>query len=198
MFPIFTVSCLDDKLLIGGGGGSTKAGVNNTLKLYNTDFEISTTFKQDAVMAATFHPFDKIVLAAVGSLVKIYKVGSDFEFLKEISVSIPNEYEFVKKLVFSSDGNHLIVLVSDGSWLLYEYPSLCKVYDFSGKIENFDANFVNDSRNIIIVTSGISFHNHIIDDVTIYNSEKNYDKSWQITNANLSYLSEKCDFRGAR
>lgn len=198
MFPIFTVSCIDDKLLIGGGGGSTKAGVNNTLKLYNTESSISVNYKQDAVMAATFHPFDKIILGAVGSVVKIYKVGSEFELLNEISVVLPNEYEFVKKLVFSADGHFLIILVSDGSWLLYEWPSLRKLHDDSGRIENFDASFINDSGNILIVTSGINFRPNVIDSVTIYNAEKNYDKSWEITNANLFYLSEKCDFRGAR
>jgi hypothetical protein len=194
MFPIFTVSCLDDKLLVGGGGGATKAGVTNTLKLYNREFEISKTFKQDAVMAATFHPFDKIVLGAVGAKVKIYKVGSEFELLKEISLQITNEIEFVKKLVFSADGHFLIVLVSDGSWTLYEWPLLRKVHHYLGKIENFDASFVNNS-NILIVTAGMHLSNRL-DSVTIYNTEKK-DKSFEITN-DLSYTGEKCDFRGAR
>lgn len=155
MFPIFTLSCLDDKLLIGGGGGSTKAGVNNTLKLYNSISEISVTFDQDAVMAATFHPFDKIIVAAVGNVVKIYKVASNFEYLKEISVAISDDYDFIKKLVFSADGHSLMVLVSDGSWVLYEWPSLHKLHAHFGKNENFDVNFINDSTNFLVVTTGI-------------------------------------------
>ena len=154
MFPIFSLSCLQDKLLIGGGGGSTKAGVNNTLKLYNNDFQISINFAQDAVMAATFHPFQKIIIAAVGNSVKIYKVGSDFEFTSEISLEFTDEYEFVKKLVFSHDGNRLIVLVSDGSWILYEWPSLRKLQNFKSTIENFDANFIQDSNDFLIVSIG--------------------------------------------
>ena len=154
MFPVFTLSCIQDKLLVGGGGGSTKAGVRNTLKFYNTESEIIKFFEQDAVMAATYHPFEKVIVAGVGNTVQFYKVNLEFEYLNSIEIDIKSEYEFIKKLVFNFDGSLLLILVSDGSWLMYEWPSYLLLHSEISTVENYDASFINDSSDLMIVTLG--------------------------------------------
>lgn len=85
-WPVFSVCFTpnEDLVLVGGGGGATKAGVKNTINLFKiTNLELSSVSehlfspREDGCMSLCVHSRDKVILAGVNSSEDEIKLGNN-------------------------------------------------------------------------------------------------------------------------
>ncbi|KAI9032173.1 WD40-repeat-containing domain protein [Hyaloraphidium curvatum] len=149
-FPVFSMGfATKNRLIVGGGGGSSKSGVKNAVSMFKIDpatlkseksFEHVFPAGSDAVMSLSVHPKEKLVACGLNSnadavasghnkSLKVYKVGPEgLDLLRELPVSsAPTGDPYQKVTEWSPSGTHVLAACSDGSMAIYEYPSWTKV-----------------------------------------------------------------------
>ncbi|CCM03377.1 uncharacterized protein FIBRA_05507 [Fibroporia radiculosa] len=145
-FPVYSCAFLSpNELVIGGGGGQSKTGIKNKLRLYRTEndnsldllHEVELEVGEDAPMSMAAHPTEKNLACGVNSSAEKLQEGGNqncrvfavadgkLSFMKSQGTLVLNntEDDFQKVTVFSPSGNFLAVSGTRDISLLH-YPSL--------------------------------------------------------------------------
>ncbi|KAI8905951.1 quinon protein alcohol dehydrogenase-like superfamily [Gorgonomyces haynaldii] len=143
-WPVFSLSFTpsQDTLLVGGGGGATKAGVKNALVLFKiVDHQLHEQSEHlfssdgDGCMSIALHPKDKCLVAGVNGSTQEIEQGTNLNcksfvitnkklrhvtsFQSFDSVD-PAVYQKIAR--FSNDGKLLVTGASDGTLGVWKWP----------------------------------------------------------------------------
>jgi len=145
-FPVYSCAFVSaNELVLGGGGGQSKTGIKNKLRLYRVDgdnkldltHELELEKGEDAPMSMAAHPNDKQIACGINSSAEMLQGGKNqncrvFD-LADQKISLMHtqstlslkstEDDFQKVTVFSPSGNLLAVGGAHDISLLH-YPSL--------------------------------------------------------------------------
>ncbi|KAI9496466.1 quinon protein alcohol dehydrogenase-like superfamily [Zychaea mexicana] len=162
--PVYGVTFTPtNQLLIGGGGGPGRSGVQNKLVSYKVeprrkDLEEEAVYDlsndEDAPMCLDAHPTENVVVAGINSTEQNIKKGenkncrvfkvleSQFELTKSLaSITSKSAEDYQKVIRFNSDGTLFATGSSNGQVRVYSYPSLepaCDAIESSGDDEVMD------------------------------------------------------------
>ncbi|KDQ64694.1 hypothetical protein JAAARDRAFT_94360, partial [Jaapia argillacea MUCL 33604] len=174
-FPIYSAAFVSpNELVLGGGGGSTKSGIKNKLRLYRVEseksFELVNELEllsgEDVPMSMAAHIETKSVVCGINSSLdqlqtgenlncRIYGVDdNELEFTtSQGTLAAGDTEDYQKVTVFAPTGDVLLVAGSHDASLL-SYPSLVRLASdlhVDGKAEIYDATF--SSTQLILVTT---------------------------------------------
>ena len=81
-FPLFSISCSEDLIIVGGGGGQSKNGVENKILVFtlqNGDLYLNYEYKisdsEDGCMSLALHPFKQALIAGINENTEAVKEG---------------------------------------------------------------------------------------------------------------------------
>ncbi|RUS32573.1 quinon protein alcohol dehydrogenase-like superfamily [Jimgerdemannia flammicorona] len=178
--PVFCLAFTpDNKLVVGGGGGPGRSGVNNKLVLYNIDAPKETAAEyasrllsneEDAPMCLSVHPEELIFACGINSQEKAIQAGDNknlrmFKYgdnliepvksVQTIESRQPIDYQKVAR--FSRDGKYLVTGTTDGRLTVLRYPSFKAAFPPINldKKEVLDADVDAASDRIVAVTAKI-------------------------------------------
>ncbi|KAI0736108.1 WD40 repeat-like protein [Fomitopsis betulina] len=176
-FPVYSSAFISEhELVLGGGGGQSKTGIKNKLRLYRVDndkvvellHELELEKGEDAPMSMAAHPTERFVACGVNSSETALKSGANQNcrlFAIEDQELVPSktqstlsvneaEDDFQKVTVFSPSGDFLVAAGTKDLSLLH-YPSLSlaasPVHVDKGEI--YDASF---SSNTLVVATTVN------------------------------------------
>jgi len=174
-FPVYSSAFIsENELVLGGGGGQSKTGIKNKLRLYRIDtdkhIELLHEFElekgEDAPMSMAAHPSARSLACGVNSSVEALQGGANqncrvfdvedkrLALSKSQSTLSINELEddFQKVTVFSPSGN-LLAAAGTKDLSLLRYPSLSPAADpvHLDKGEIYDASF--SSKTLVVATT---------------------------------------------
>ncbi|KAI7855953.1 WD40-repeat-containing domain protein [Circinella umbellata] len=156
--PVFDVAfTASNQLVIGGGGGPGRSGVQNKLISYKVEprrkdieeeavYELSNN--EDAPMCIDAHPTEAIVISGINSTEENIKKGenkncrvfkvleSNFELEKAVStINSKSSEDYQKVIRFNSDGTLFATGSSNGQVNIFSYPDIKSMCDtiHSGK-----------------------------------------------------------------
>jgi len=162
-FPVYSAAFLSPtELILGGGGGASKTGIKNKLRLYHVDEfltlkiadELQLESGEDAPMSMAAHPDGSSFVCGINSSAemvakgenlncRVYAIGNDdkIEFISSVGTLGKDDPEdFQKVTVFSPDGAYLAVAGSNELSLL-TVPELVSTNTRVDKGEIYDAAF---------------------------------------------------------
>ncbi|TFK29282.1 WD40 repeat-like protein [Coprinopsis marcescibilis] len=171
-FPVYSCAFLSERsLVIGGGGGASRSGIKNKLRLYEVtedrqieqraEFELDKG--EDAPMSLAAHPESKTVVCGINSTeenllkginhnCRAFSVGDTIISLlqKQSTLSGEDLEDYQKVTVLSPDGT-LLAVAGAHDFSLLSYPSLQPV-STSTHVEKeiYDVAFVS---NTLVVTT---------------------------------------------
>ncbi|KAF9907341.1 hypothetical protein BX616_000458 [Lobosporangium transversale] len=176
--PIFCVGFThDDNLILAGGGGSGRSGVQNKITIYKIDKDkktLSTLIErvlsrdEDAPMSLSVHPTEPVMAFGINSAINRIEAGENencrvFQYSDEriepvhnkgtLSSKDPEVYQKVTR--FSNDGLLLATGGTDGVVALLKYPTLnpaLPITQFKGH-EIMDLDFSADGKHIAVVSA---------------------------------------------
>ncbi|KZT72696.1 WD40 repeat-like protein [Daedalea quercina L-15889] len=176
-FPVYSSAFISEhELVLGGGGGQSKTGIKNKLRLYRVAndkniellHELELEKGEDAPMSMAAHPSERYIACGVNSSEEALKDGANqncrlfavedkgLALSKTQSTLSVNELEddFQKVTVFSPSGN-LLVAAGTKDLSLLQYPSLSPAVSpiHLDKGEIYDASF---SSNTLVVATTIN------------------------------------------
>ncbi|KAH7931388.1 WD40 repeat-like protein [Leucogyrophana mollusca] len=173
-FPVFSCAFLaPDQLVVGGGGGASRSGIKNRLRLYHVSDErqlkmvdeLELEKDEDAPMSMAADPENRTFICGINSTETKLKQGGN-ENCRMFSVTgdsmsqvntrgtlfsgNPDDYQRVT--VLSPDGKFLAV-AGENDFTLLAYPSLVPVAQpiHFAKGEIYDATF--SSSHVVVATS---------------------------------------------
>lgn len=175
-FPVAGCQWVDDKhIILAGGGGASKSGVKNSLKLYKVTLddkaielvkEADLIAGEDAPTSFCYNAENNVVACGInGSIdsvndgtsesLKIFE-STDKEFVLKKSKRVlksKSPFDYQKVTVFDRKGTMLLLAFAEGQVTVLNYPSL--EYRFSSKkCENEDINSGDiDGNGLYISTS---------------------------------------------
>ncbi|CAG8528893.1 3303_t:CDS:10 [Paraglomus occultum] len=172
-FPVYcTAFSPAGELLVGGGGGPSRSGVQNKLALYKVDptakkIEQLTEYKlekgEDAPMSMAIHPEDNVVVCGINGKEESIAAGENFSCRifnysnekidlvdKKQASSSKKSYDYLKVIRFSRDGKLLALGGTDSKLTVYKYPSLAPAFPpiNYNKEEIYDLDFSSDGKQI--------------------------------------------------
>ncbi|KAG0220813.1 quinon protein alcohol dehydrogenase-like superfamily [Mortierella sp. GBAus27b] len=176
--PIYCVGFThDDHLILAGGGGAGRSGVQNKISIYRIDrtnkaltllVEKVLNRDEDAPMSLAVHPTEPIMAFGINSAVNKIEAGENencrvFQYSDERIESVHNkgtlvsrdENDYQKVTRFSRDGSKLATGGTDGVVAVLNYPTLTPskpVTHFKGH-EVFDLDFSEDGSYIAVVSA---------------------------------------------
>ncbi|KAH9071675.1 WD40 repeat-like protein [Lactarius deliciosus] len=172
-FPVYSAAFLSPtELVLGGGGGTSKTGIKNKLRLYHVDEfltlklanELQLENGEDAPMSMAAHPDGSSFVCGINSSAEIvakgenlncrvYAVDDDdkIEFISSVGTLGKDDPEdFQKVTVFSPDGAYLVVAgCSELSMLTV--PELVSTHTHVDKGEIYDAAF--SETTLVVATT---------------------------------------------
>ncbi|KAI8917521.1 WD40-repeat-containing domain protein [Powellomyces hirtus] len=181
-FPVFAVTFTPNKprLLLGGGGGATRAGVKNAMIMYDLDphtLELKPVAEQlfgkqdDGCMSIAIHPKDKIFVAGVNSPEDQVAAGNNLncrvfifkneKFMAKQSYKTLDSKESIyyqKVARFSTDGKLLVTGTTDGKlslWLWPDFKLAIPAIDHKGEVA--DADFDPTGQQLVSITDNNCF-----------------------------------------
>ncbi|KAH9843963.1 WD40 repeat-like protein [Rhodofomes roseus] len=174
-FPVYSSAFVsENELVLGGGGGQSKTGIKNKLRLYRIDsdkhiellHELELEKGEDAPMSMAAHPLERFIACGVNSSAEALQGGANqncrlfavedkrLALSKTQSTLTVNELEddFQKVTVFSPSGN-LLAAAGTKDLSLLQYPSLSPVASpiHLDKGEIYDATF--SSTTLVVATT---------------------------------------------
>ncbi|PPQ65220.1 hypothetical protein CVT26_000197 [Gymnopilus dilepis] len=172
-FPVYSCAFLSpNEVVLGGGGGASRSGIKNKLRLYNIGadraIELKDEFElekgEDAPMSMAAHKDSRTIVCGVNSVEeKLLKgendncrafsmEGGKITLLKATNTLPPGDIDdFQKVTVLSPDGSLLAVAGSHDLTLL-SFPSLQPVSEpIHTEKEIYDASF--SSKHLVITTT---------------------------------------------
>ncbi|PAV20951.1 WD40 domain containing protein [Pyrrhoderma noxium] len=175
-FPVYSAAFLDDhKLVLGGGGGSSRSGIKNKLRLYEvpddekltllSEFELGKD--EDAPMSMVADEQRKRIICGVNSAVeqldkginkncRMFSVNKDgFELLDTASTLdiTSKNMEDCQKVTAFSPGRTLLAAAGTRDLSILSYPSLTPVAQpLHTEHDIYDVAFSNTS--ILVATTG--------------------------------------------
>ncbi|KAH9002370.1 WD40 repeat-like protein [Lactarius hatsudake] len=172
-FPVYSAAFLSPtELVLGGGGGASKTGIKNKLRLYHVDEfltlklanELELENGEDAPMSMAAHPDGSSFVCGINSSAevvakgenlncRVYAVSDDdkIEFISSVGTLGKDDPEdFQKVTVFSPDGAYLVVAgCSELSMLTV--PELVSTHTRVDKGEIYDAAF--SETTLVVATT---------------------------------------------
>ncbi|KAL0949636.1 hypothetical protein HGRIS_009682 [Hohenbuehelia grisea] len=172
-FPVYSSAFLSsNELVLGGGGGASKSGIKNKLRLYNIKDdrtidlidELELAQGEDAPMSMAAHPETKTIVCGVNSPLELLEKGQNENCrvygVKDAKLGLINTYgsltagsveDYQKVTVISPDGK-LVLVAGSNDFSLLSYPSLAPVVQSisTGKDDIYDATF---SATTLVVTT---------------------------------------------
>ncbi|KAH0587327.1 hypothetical protein H2248_006127 [Termitomyces sp. 'cryptogamus'] len=174
-FPVYSSAFLsENELVLGGGGGTAKAGIKNKLRLFHVGpersleilGEVELNIGEDAPMSMAADKTARTIVCGVNSTIQNIEKGSNencrvYTLKDNIPVSLrtrgtiptsdPSDYQASKVTVLSSDGTLLAVAGAHDFSLLF-YPSLSPAAEpIHTENEIYDATF--SGSTIVVVTT---------------------------------------------
>ncbi|THV08717.1 WD40 repeat-like protein [Dendrothele bispora CBS 962.96] len=180
-FPVYSSSFVsENQLILGGGGGASKSGIKNKLRLYtvrddrsvelNDEFELEKG--EDAPMSMAAHPDGKAFVCGVNSAIEVLQKGVN-ENCRSFSIEngklsltrtqgtivvSDDKDDFQKVTVVSPDGK-LIAVAGSNTLHVLSYPSLAPIGDpIKTEQEIYDAAF-SKSQLVIATTANLQVYN---------------------------------------
>ncbi|KAH9973057.1 quinon protein alcohol dehydrogenase-like superfamily [Lactifluus volemus] len=173
-FPVYSATFLSPgELILGGGGGASKTGIKNKLRLYHVDEyltlkladELELDKGEDAPMSMAAHPTGSSFVCGINSTedkvkkgenlnCRVYGVSDDdkMEFVSSVGTLGKDPEDFQKVTVFSPDGAYLAVAGSNELSLL-TVPELVSTSAHIDQGEIYDAAF---SDNTLVVATTVN------------------------------------------
>ncbi|KAF8914084.1 WD40 repeat-like protein [Gymnopilus junonius] len=167
-FPVYSCAFLSpNEVVLGGGGGASRSGIKNKLRLYNIDADRSLELKdefelergEDAPMSMAGQKDSRTIVCGVNSVEEKLLKGenvncrafSDYTAQGHEYVTTRDTDDFQKVTALSPDGTLLAVAGSHDLTLL-SFPSLQPVSErVHSEKEIYDASF--SSKNLVITTT---------------------------------------------
>ncbi|KAF9057732.1 WD40-repeat-containing domain protein [Panaeolus papilionaceus] len=172
-FPVYSCSFLaPNQFVLGGGGGATKSGIKNKLRLYKLSDDLSIELQdefelekgEDAPMSMAVWPEDGGIVCGINSVLEKMEAGQNescrvfsvvdakLKFVSRRSTLPQGDLEDYQKITaLSPDGKYLAVSGSHDLSLFY-YPSLEPVAEpIHSDKEIYDASF--SSTSLVIATT---------------------------------------------
>ncbi|PPQ66763.1 hypothetical protein CVT24_008720 [Panaeolus cyanescens] len=202
-FPVYSCSFLaPNQFVLGGGGGATKSGIKNKLRLYETSDDLSIQLQdefelekgEDAPMSMAVWPEDGSIVCGINSVLEQMEAGQN-ENCRLFSV-VNSKLNFINKRGtlpqgdledYQANGKFLAVAGSH-DLSLFSYPSL----ELLGKPihcekEIYDASFSSTSLLIatthnLLVYALPNFSSSISEKTTTSPAAKGKKKSTSISN----------------
>ncbi|KNC99154.1 uncharacterized protein SPPG_05411 [Spizellomyces punctatus DAOM BR117] len=195
-FPIFAVGFTPKKprIVIGGGGGATRAGVKNAMILYDLNpltldmtpvAEHQFGKKDDGCMSIAVHPKEKAFVAGVNSPedqvaegrnenCRVFHLKGDQFILRDTHKTLDSKDPFFHQKVarFSPDGKLLVTGTTDGKLSLWTWPdfrSAVPAIDHGGEIS--DADFDPFGKQLASVTADKCYVTDTSDGRTVWSIE---------------------------
>ncbi|KAI8924436.1 quinon protein alcohol dehydrogenase-like superfamily [Entophlyctis helioformis] len=147
-YPVFSIAFTpsENKLLVGGGGGASRAGVKNAVTLLDIvtpklDLTMVSEHllskEDDGCMNIAVHPREKAFIASVNSPEAIVKAGNNkngrvfliqksaIRYVKAVkTLDSLDTFDHQKVARFSSDGKLLCTGSTDGKFCIWSWPTL--------------------------------------------------------------------------
>ncbi|KZT62889.1 WD40 repeat-like protein [Calocera cornea HHB12733] len=147
-FPVYSLAFVsDDRLVVGGGGGASRSGIKNQLRVYEVDrpnlaikqltslelesgedapMTIASPLSPDAHIVCGINSTAALLAEGKNENVRVYRVGDDkvVEERKAQSISGKDAEVYQKITVFSPDKTLVAAGSTDSSVALLQYPSL--------------------------------------------------------------------------
>jgi len=130
-FPVYSAAFLSPvELILGGGGGASKTGIQNKLRLYHVDEfltlkladELQLEIGEDAPMSMAAHPGESTFVCGINSAIekvekgenlncRVYAVSDDDKigFVSSVGTLGKDPEDYQKVTVLSPDGKYLAV-----------------------------------------------------------------------------------------
>ncbi|KAJ8495903.1 hypothetical protein ONZ45_g12666 [Pleurotus djamor] len=174
-FPVYSSTFLSpNELVLGGGGGSTKSGIKNRMRLYHVSEERSLELQDeievpDAPMSMAADPESRTIVCGINSPQEELEKGENencrsFEVKNSKMTSVATAAtlpagsleDYQKVTVLSPDGK-LVLVAGNNDFSLLAYPSLQPVVQSisTGKDDIYDATF---SGTTVLVATTANLH----------------------------------------
>ncbi|KAJ2162483.1 hypothetical protein GGF46_000614 [Coemansia sp. RSA 552] len=174
-FPIAAIAVTAaNKIVLGGGGGPGRSGVQNKLAIYSTPTqkglkkvaELVLSSTEDAPTCLAAHPKDEALVASVNQDKETIEAGKNNNCRvftvasKKVkagkstsSICSTSDMEYQKSVVFSPSGRLVAGGATDGTLAVLEYPSLRPQFPFVDAVDEInDVDFSGDSAWVVAVT----------------------------------------------
>ncbi|KAH9994073.1 WD40-repeat-containing domain protein [Russula compacta] len=178
-FPVYSAAFLSPgELVLGGGGGTSKTGIKNKLRLYHVDEFLTLKFTdelqletgEDAPMSMAPHPGGFSFVCGINSTAekvakgenlncRVYAVGDDdkIEFVSSVGTLGKDPDDFQRVTVFSPDGAYLAV--GGGQELsLLTFPDLASTKTLVDQGEIYDIAF-SETTLVVATTVNLIVYN---------------------------------------
>ncbi|EIM88128.1 WD40 repeat-like protein [Stereum hirsutum FP-91666 SS1] len=173
-FPVYSAAFLSPyELVLGGGGGTTKSGIKNKLRLYAMDETLNLKLVdetelgsgEDAPMSMAAHPEERKVVCGVNSAVDKVQKGENqncrfyniermrlkFDTMRG-TLSMKDEEDYQRVTAFSPDGRYLAVAGTQ-ELTVFTFPELKPTSIRLDKGEIYDVSF---SDSLLVVTTKLN------------------------------------------
>ncbi|KAI0248709.1 WD40-repeat-containing domain protein [Lactifluus subvellereus] len=173
-FPVYSATFLSPgELILGGGGGTSKTGIKNKLRLYHVDEyltlkladELELENGEDAPMSMATHPTGSSFVCGINSTedkvkqgenlnCRVYGVSDDdkIEFISSVGTLSKDPEDFQRVTVFSPDGAYMAV-AGNKELSLLTVPELASTSTHIDRGEIYDAAF---SETMLVVATTVN------------------------------------------
>ncbi|KAJ2250572.1 hypothetical protein GGH97_000630 [Coemansia sp. RSA 475] len=175
----FPVGCIgvthENKIVLGGGGGPGRSGVQNKLSIYSLDdssaslnlnAELVLSSDEDAPTCLAMHPKDKTFVCSINASAAEIKQGKNqncrmFSYTKTKitktkqapSVGSTSDVDYQKCIAMSESGKMVVGGATDGTLSVVHVPALRPVFPFiDARSEINDVGFSNDEKWLVAAT----------------------------------------------
>ncbi|KAH9998384.1 WD40-repeat-containing domain protein [Russula vinacea] len=181
-FPVYSAAFLSPgEVVLGGGGGASKTGIKNKLRLYHVDEyftlkltdELQLEVGEDAPMSMAPHPSVRHPVSLAGSSFVCGINSTAEKFVSSVGTLGKDPDDFQKVTVFSPDGAYLAVAGGNELSVL-TFPELVSTKTHIDQGEIYDAAF---SGTTLVVATTVN--------LLVYNllaSEKGKEKESSVLN----------------
>ncbi|KAJ8901608.1 hypothetical protein NDN08_003816 [Rhodosorus marinus] len=159
-YPLYAVEgCGDDRVLLGGGGGTLKSGVRNELGCYSVagngmTAPRSTLPTKDAVTAMSLSEKDGWIATVIGEEVRTFTYRNTLlTSIVPMDEGLPKGESAPSTVKFSAKGSRLVVGFEDGSVRVYNFPSFSEICSFSGHSHGVVEVDTSESGKLAVSTS---------------------------------------------
>ncbi|KIK65426.1 hypothetical protein GYMLUDRAFT_70536 [Collybiopsis luxurians FD-317 M1] len=204
-FPVYSSAFISqNELVIGGGGGATKSGIKNKLRIFNVRDDLSIELKdefelskgEDAPMSMASD--GQTVVCGVNSTPEVLEKGGNencrvfgvekgklsFIRTKGTLEMGPDDPDYQKVTVLSPDGS-LVAVAGANDLSLLSYPSLALVAQpVKTDQEIYDATFVK-SKLVIVTTANLQIYSLLGTDSNSATPPKSKKKGKQKASSNM-------------